>query len=45
MQHHAFVAETDAEVLKAPVSASGLRQPVVELIAEHGGGGMTGRSP
>jgi len=44
MQHHAFVAEADAEVLKTPVPAPGLRQYVVQLIAEHGRG-MTGRSP
>jgi len=44
MQHDAFVAETDPEVLKAPVPASGRRQPVVELIAEDGRS-VTGRSP
>ena len=44
VQYDPFVAEADAEVLKAPVPASGLRQDVVELVAEHGGG-VTGRGP
>ena len=44
VQYDPFVAEADAEVLKAPVPATGLRQDVVELIAEHGGG-VTGRGP
>ena len=35
VQHDPLVAEADPEVLKAPVSASGLRQHVVELITEH----------
>ena len=34
MQYDPLVAEADAEVLKAPVPASGLRQDVVELVAE-----------
>ena len=44
VQDDSLVAEADAEVLKASVPASGLRQHVVELIAEHGGG-VTGRGP
>ena len=44
VQYDAFVAEADAEVLKAPVAASGLRQDVVELVAVHGGG-VAGRGP
>ena len=44
VQYHPLVAEADAEVLKSPVSATGLRQDVVELIAEYGGD-MTGRGP
>ena len=44
VQDDPFVAEADAEVLKAPVPAAGLRQDVVELVAEHGGD-MTARSP
>ena len=44
VQHDALVAEADAEVLKAAVAASGLRQRVVELVAVHGGG-VTGRGP
>ena len=44
VQHDALVAEADAEVLKAPVPAAGLRQDVVELVAVHGGG-VTGRGP
>ena len=44
VQYDPLVAEADAEVLKAPVPAAGLRQHVVELVAEHGGG-VTGRGP
>ena len=44
VEHDALVAEADAEVLKAAVAASGLRQRVVELVAVHGGG-VTGRGP
>ena len=44
VQHDALVAEADAEVLKAAVAASGLRQRVVELVAVHGGG-VTARGP
>ena len=44
VQDDPFVAEADAEVLKAPVPAAGLRQHVVELVAEDGGG-VTARSP
>ena len=44
VEHDALVAEADAEVLKAPVPAAGLRQRVVELVAVHGGG-VTGRGP
>ena len=44
VEHNPLVAEADAEVLKASVPASGVRQHVVELGAVHGGG-VTGRSP
>ncbi len=44
VQHHPLVAEADAEVLKAPVAAAGLRQHVVELISEDRCG-VTGRGP
>ena len=44
VQHNPFVAEADAEVLKASIAASGLRQDVVELIVEHRGG-VTGGGP
>ena len=44
VQHDALVAEADAEVLKPPVAATGLRQRVVELVAVHGVG-VTGRGP
>ena len=44
VEHDSLVAEADAEVLKAPVPAAGLRQRVVELVAVHGGG-VTGRGP
>ena len=44
VEHDAFVAEADAEVLKAAVAAAGLRQDVVELVAVDGGG-VTGRGP
>ena len=44
VEHNPLVAEADAEVLKASVPASGLRQHVVELVAEHGGD-VTARSP
>jgi hypothetical protein len=44
VQHDPFIAEADAEILKAPVPAAGLGQDVVELIAVHGRG-VTGRGP
>jgi len=44
VEHDALVAEADAEVLKAAVAPSGLRQDVVELGAVDGGD-MTGRGP
>ena len=44
VQDDSFVAEADAEVLKSPVPAAGLRQDVVELVAVDGGG-VTGRRP
>ena len=44
VQHYTLVAEADAEVLKAPVAASGLRQQFVELITEDRPG-VTGASP
>jgi hypothetical protein len=44
MQHDPLVAEVDADVLKAAVAASGLRQRVVELVAVDSGG-VTSRGP
>jgi len=44
VQDDPFVSEADAEVLKASVPATGLRQDVVELLAEDRGG-VTGRGP
>jgi hypothetical protein len=42
VEHDALVAESDPEVLQAPVSAAVLGQRVVELVAEHGGGVAAG---
>jgi hypothetical protein len=44
VDHDLLVAEPHAEILQAPVPASGLRQHVVELISEHRSG-VTARRP